>query len=121
MNTQTINITCTAHLTENHQLKAADALISKLRETIAANECYIEELELNISEQEKEIQILKQQLEDNKIALKKVQDKYSVDVNNFIKTDIVCQKYQQEIQELKKQRDNYRDQRDKLLYQISQK
>ena len=53
------------HLTENHQLKAADALISKLRQQHAADEEYIAELEEGISPKyEKEIEELKKQIND---------------------------------------------------------
>lgn len=46
----TYNIQFTAHLTESHQLKAADALIAKLKMEKGANQAYIEELELENAE-----------------------------------------------------------------------
>lgn len=52
---ETINITCHAHLTENHQLKAADALIAKLKYQIGQDRSYIEELEDTIKSLKSEI------------------------------------------------------------------
>lgn len=122
------NIKFTAHLTENHQLKAADQLISKLRQQHAADEEYIKELEdenRTIKEKTEEpllqkIQELQQQLEKEKAAREKLCQKYSDDVQQFIKTDVLYAKYKAEIAELKEDRARFKRQKEQLIYEINQ-
>lgn len=122
------NIKFTAHLTENHQLKAADKLISKLRMAVAANEEYIKELEEEretLQEKVKEpllneIENLKKQLEKEKAAREKLCQKYSDDVQQFIKTDVLYDKYKAEIAELKDERNRFKHQKEQLIYEINQ-
>lgn len=122
------NIKYTAHLTENHQLKAADKLISNLRVTLAANEEYIKELEeenkiIKTKAEEpllKEIEILKSQLEKEKAAREKLCQKYSDDVQQFIKTDVLYDKYKKEINELTEENKRIKKQKEDLICRIAQ-
>jgi len=122
------NIKYTAHLTENHQLRAADKLISKLRMTVAANEEYIKELEEDNrvikDNAEKplleEIEILKKQLEKEKTAREKLCQKYSDDVQQFIKTDVLYDKYKKEIDELKEENKRLKRQKEDLICRLTQ-
>lgn len=116
----------TAHLTEGHQLKAADQLISKLRQQLAANEAYIEELEeenKSIKEQTEiplieKINELTKALEKEKAAREKLCQKYSDDVQQFIRTDVLYEKYKAKIDELENENQRLRRQKEDLICRI---
>lgn len=118
----------TAHLTEGHQLKAADQLISKLRQQLAANEAYIEELEeenKSIKEQTEiplieKINELTKALEKEKAAREKLCQKYSDDVQQFIRTDVLYEKYKAKIDELENENQRLRRQKEDLICRIVQ-
>jgi predicted nucleic acid-binding Zn-ribbon protein len=125
------NIKFTAHLTENHQLKAADQLISKLRQQHAADEEYIKEIEeqneklcqeIKVAQEPllKQIKELEEALAKEKASREKLCQKYSDDVQQFIKTDVLYAKYKKELDETKEERDRFRRQRDQLVYEINQ-
>lgn len=101
----------TAHLTENYQLKAADKLISKLRQENAANNEYICELE-------DENKLLKSQIENLNSKIKKVQDKYSIDKGELLKTDEIYLKYKQKIDELEEENKRFKKQKEDLICRI---
>lgn len=101
----------TAHLTESHQLKAADKLIATLRQQNAANEEYINELE-------EENQSLKEQIEQFKLTVKKVQDKYSIDKGELLRTDEIYLKYKKEIDELREENARFKRQKEDLICRI---
>ena len=116
----------TAHLTENHQLKAADQLISKLRQQLSANEEYIKEIEEeNQIIKEKTEKPLLEKIEELTLALtkekaarEKLCQKYSDDVQQFIKTDILYAKYKKELDELKEENKRLKHQKEDLIYRI---
>lgn len=116
----------TAHLTENHQLKAADQLISKLRQQLSANEEYIKEIEEeNQIIKEKTEKPLLEKIEELTVALtkektarEKLCQKYSDDVQQFIKTDILYAKYKKELDELKEENKRLKHQKEDLIYRI---
>lgn len=112
----TINITCKAHLTENHQLKAADALISKLRIQLGEERSYTEELILEISKLKEEIEDLRngicpniqEVIEENaklKLHYKQLSDRYSVLKGNMITEHPIFPKYKEALADNKKLRD----------------
>jgi phosphopantetheine adenylyltransferase len=118
------NIKFEAHLTLNHQLLAADKLISNLRQQHAADEEYIKELEEMNEKLRSEIEEVKKQaaeeIEKEKAARIKICNKYSTDVAEFLKTDELYAKYKKQIEELKEERDRFRQQRDNLVYKVIQ-
>ena len=81
------------HLTTNYQLEAADALIKKLRQDLGAANAYIDELTYKNNKLEEEIEKLKNQIATKDQDLKNFSDKYSRDVNEYLRTDILYQKY----------------------------
>ena len=118
----------TAHLTENHQLKAADQLISKLRQQLSANEEYIKEIEeKNQIIKEKTEKPLLEKIEELTLALtkektarEKLCQKYSDDVQQFIKTDILYAKYKKELDELKEENKRLKHHKEDLIYRTLQ-
>lgn len=106
------NIKFVAHLTENYQLQAADKLISKLRQQAAANEEYINELEELIEQ-------LKAEIAKKDERYMKMCQKYSDDVCQFIKTDILYDKYKAQIDELKEENARYKRQKEDLICRIA--
>lgn len=101
----------TLHLTENYQLQAADALISKLRLDLGAANAYIDELEDNKRTLEEEVNKLKE-------INKNLNDKYSRDVNGFLKTDPIYQKFIKVINEVEQDIIRLEDRNNKLIYEI---
>ena len=106
------NIRFVAHLTENHQLQAADKLISKLRQQAAANEEYINELEELVEQ-------LKAEIAKKDERYMKMCQKYSDDVCQFIKTDLLYEKYKAQIDELKEENVRYKRQKEDLICRIA--
>lgn len=101
----------TLHLTERHQLKAADTLISKLKQELGAANAYIDELEEDKRNLEEEIIKLKE-------LNKNLNDKYSRDVNEFLKTDPIYQKYIKVIDEVEQDIIRLENRNNKLVYEI---
>jgi len=101
----------TLHLTENFKLKAADTLISKLRQELGAANAYIDELEEDKHNLEEQIEKLKE-------LNKNLNDKYSRDVNEFLKTDSIYQKFVKVIDETEKNIIRLQNRNDKLVYEI---
>lgn len=101
----------TLHLTENYQLQAADALISKLRSDLGAANAYIDELEEDKRTLEEEINKLKE-------INKNLNDKYSRDVNEFLKTDPIYQKFIKVINEVEQDIIRLEDRNNKLVHEI---
>lgn len=101
----------TLHLTENYQLKAADALISKLKQELGAANAYIDELE-------EDKKVLKEEIEKLTEINKNLNNKYSQDVNEFLKTDVLYQKYIKVIDEVKQDIIRIQDRNNKLVYEI---
>lgn len=101
------------HLTASYQLAEADKLIAKLRQQHGADMAYIQELEDKNEELQNEY---------NKVIndLKKLRDKYSDDVMQVIRTDILYEKYKKNLESVKQERDQYKKQRDALAYRLTQ-
>lgn len=99
------------HLTENYQLQAADTLISKLRLELGAANAYIDELEEDKRNLEEEVNKLKE-------INKNLNDKYSRDVNEFLKTDPIYQKFIKVINEVEQDIIRLEDRNNKLVYEI---
>lgn len=121
-----MNIKFTAHLTENHQLKAADDLIKSLRVELGQSNSYISELENTIKSLEGKNKQLEDTVQHQKERIKALNDKYSSDMNEFLNTDLIYQKVADKIQKIKENYEildfNYkkmRDQRDHLLFLLS--
>lgn len=93
------NITFTAHLTDNHQLKAADAMISKLRFELGQERSYTEELQEELERTKQSVQLLTSQLEAEREKVKKLYDKYSRDVQEAVKLDDTYQRLKEKITE----------------------
>lgn len=106
------------HLTENYQLKAADALISKLRQELGASNAYIDELTDNIKKLEEENNSLKIQLALKDKSIKEINDKYSRDVNEYLKTDVLYQKYIKVINSVTQNIIRIKEHNDKLVREI---
>lgn len=107
----TTNIKFTAHLTKDYQLQAADALISKLKMELGAANSYIDELEYDKQNLEKENEKLK--------ALnKKLNDKYSNDVQEYLKTDELYHKYVKVIDEVIEEINRVKRRNDILVAEI---
>ena len=101
-----MNIYYRAHLTENHQLKSAQQLISKLKVQLGMEKGYSEELEEEIAKLKEEldkerirVDELESILEAEKLKIKKLYDKYSSDVQNAVKLDDVYQKQNKKLEE----------------------
>ena len=77
----------------------------------AANEEYISELE-------EENQKLKKQIECLKLDIKKVQDKYSIDKGELLRTDEIYLKYKKEIDELREENARFKRQKEDLICRI---
>lgn len=112
------------HLTENHQLKAADALISKLKQQHAADEEYIAELEEGLSPKyEKEIEELKKKVNDLENTNKGLKTQYTQ--LNTLYTQLLknpelhIERYTTKIKELEKQIKEYYKIRDELIYKLN--
>lgn len=101
----------TLHLTENFKLKAADRLISKLKLELGAANAYIEELE-------EDKQNLKEEINKLTELNKNLNDKYSRDVNEFLKTDPIYQKFIKVINEVEKDIIRLEDRNNKLVHEI---
>lgn len=108
----------TFHLTENYQLKAADALISKLKQDLGAANSYIDELNYTIESLNDEISDLKLQLQTKDNLIKNLNDKYSQDVNEYLKTDSLYQRYIKVIDDVKQNIIRIQDRNDKLVHEI---
>ena len=89
-----------AHLTDKHQIKAADELISKLRIELGQEKSYSDELKEEINQLNKEKNALLFTIDQLKTEVKKIKDRYSSDVNNTVKLDTVYQKQQSKILKL---------------------
>lgn len=95
------------HLTENHQLKAADELIKKLRLELGAANAYIAELEEGVAsdwikeraEYKEQLQTMEQKVEKIKAKYKQIADKYSVDMQH-IRNEVVDQVLDMRIKKL---------------------
>lgn len=119
----TINITCKAHLTENHQLQAADKLIAKLKQELAAANEYIAELE---ETSKKDVNYeLKQAYEGLQLKydnLDKERRQLARMVNEEFKEIYKEEKFSKlkdENSELKKLNKRLAEERDKLIYRLN--
>lgn len=119
-----------AHLTENHQLKAADELIKKLRLELGAANAYIAELEEGVAsdwikeraEYKEQLQTMEQKVEKIKAKYKQIADKYSVDMQH-IRNEVVDQvldmrikKLTHDIEAWKTAYEQMKSNRDKFVY-----
>lgn len=108
------NIQFTAHLTENHQLKAADALISKLQYQLGQANSYIEELEDKIQREDRERIInLENELEAAKLQIKKLEFNLST-----AGVDERVEKRNKRIKELELENKKLKESRDLLLVKL---
>lgn len=136
---ETTNIKFRCHLTENHQLQAADALIKKLKLELGAANAYIQELEegreakyrelkvqmaeveaklINVKDTNKKLLML---TDSYKKAVDKVTSKYSDDLSVLKEEPVIAaltSKYENEIQELKEQLDLMTRQRDNAITEL---
>ena len=112
------------HLTPAYQNAAADALISKLKQQLAASEAYVEELEE--SKVLKELNDLKQQHEKLTLNYTKLNNKYSCLINEgkFVDEVYIQQKetihlLQDEIDSLKKEIELLKLDKNHLIYELN--
>lgn len=98
-----INIRFTAHLTDDFQFKSLENAYKKVKEELGAANAYIQELEENRDPEmlelrskivclETEIQKLTKDNEKLKQQIKDYNDKYSKDVQELIRTDVLYKK-----------------------------
>lgn len=114
----TSNIKYSLSLTENHQLKAADKLITSLRQKIGELESYIEELEYDKQKLQKEN---KQLIGTNKNLLNNIEQlklKYRDDKQEFINSDPIYQSCIEKIDNVMKKVTNTIEQNDRLIMEI---
>lgn len=111
---EAINIKYQAHLTENHQLKAADELIAKLKYQLGQERSFNDELEEQLKAEQEKSKELEKKLKEATCTVKSVMDKYSRDVNEAVKLDSVYANKTKQIEELKEE--NARLERLKDLY-----
>ena len=100
------------HLSENFQLKSADLLIKKLQLELGMANSYIDELENDKKELEEKVAKLETQI-------KNLIDKYSKDVNEFLRTDLLYQKFISTIDRVTKKVKHTQEQNEKLIIEIS--
>lgn len=106
------------HLTTDYQLKAADALIKQLRQDLGAANAYIDELTYKNNELEEEIEKLKNQIAAKDQDLKNFSDKYSRDVNEHLRTDVLYQRYIKVIDDVTQNIIRVQERNDKLVHEI---
>lgn len=107
-----------AHLTDKHQIKAADELISKLRIELGQEKSYSDELKEEINQLNKEKNALLLTIDQLKTEVKKIKDRYSSDVNNTVKLDTVYQKQQSKILKLEEDLSIARSSRDAAIIEL---
>lgn len=100
---ESYNIKFIAHLTENHQLKAADELISKLQIELGQANSYIEELEETNAQLNKTINRQNERLINQEKQMNKSQSQI-VD-ERILKKNIKIKELEAEIESLKNVRD----------------
>lgn len=107
-----------AHLTDKHQIKAADELISKLRIELGQEKSYSDELKEEINQLNKEKNALLFTIDQLKTEVKKIKDRYSSDVNNTVKLDTVYQKQQSKILKLEEDLSIAKSSRDAAIIEL---
>lgn len=122
-----MNIKYKLHLTDNYINTSKDEIISNLRLIVGEHESYIDEIEdensklhEQIEEYKNTIDSLREELEKTKNAYKIILDRYSQGINTYVSSDEYCKKFKEKIEELTKERDLYREHRDKLIRLLSQ-
>lgn len=116
------NIKFVAHLSDNHQLKAADKLISNLKIELGKNESYIGELEEQIQyyQSVEYIRFINEETE----KLKQQNQSYRAEINrlNILLTEVgfkeQLQKKNEEIRSLEKKINELRKTRDTLISKL---
>lgn len=135
----TINVKYKCHLTENHQLQAADALIKKLKLKLGEAESYIQELEDEQAPKIKETKEKNAKLHEENLRLKselrqalklsdgykqivdKITAKYSEDLTKLKEVPVIAdlnKKHQDEVDKLQKDLELALKQRDAAIAQL---
>jgi len=135
----TINVKYNCHLTENHQLQAADTLIKKLKFKLGEAESYIQELEDEQAPKIKEIKEKNAKLNEENQKLKselkqalklsdgykqvvdKITARYSEDLTVLKETSVIAElnkKHQDEVDKLQKDLELALKQRDAAITQL---
>ena len=112
-------------ITEQQKENWKDTLISKLKMENAANEEYILELKDEIKEWEKRHKLVTNQYlteagRYNALHIKwnELQNKYSVDINEYLHSEEFTEKYAKKIQELENRVQQLTNLRDELVYKL---
>ena len=73
----------------------------------------------DLIETQKEYKQLENKYNELKENYKKLLDKYSIGINEYVHSDEYVQKFKDKIEELKAERDYYKDQRDALITRLA--
>ena len=121
-----MNIKYKLHLTQNFIQNSRDEYVENLETEKGEMESYIEELEDQLSvvnddliETQKEYKQLENEYNELKENYKKLLDRYSIGINEYVHSDEYTQKFKDKIEELKKERDYYKEQRDALITRLT--
>ena len=121
-----MNIKYKLHLTQNFIQNSRDEYVENLETKKGEMESYIEELEDQLSvvngdliETQKEYKQLENEYNELKENYKKLLHKSSIGINEYVHSDEYVQKFKDKIEELKKERDYYKEQRDALITRLT--
>ena len=121
-----MNIKYKLHLTQNFIQNSRDEYVENLETQKGETESYIEELkdQLNVVnddliETKEEYKKLENEYNELKENYKKLLDKYSIGINEYVHSDEYVQKFKGKIEELKAERDYYKEQRDALITRLT--
>ena len=121
-----MNIKYKLHLTQNFIQNSRDEYVENLETEKGEMESYIEELEdqwsvvnNNLIETQKEYKQLENEYNELKENYKKLLDKYSIGINEYVHSDEYVQKFKDKIEELKAERDYYKEQRDAFITHLT--
>ena len=121
-----MNIKYKLHLTQNFIQNSRDEYVENLETEKGEMESYIEELEdqwsvvnNNLIETQEKYKQLENEYNELKENYKKLLDRYSKGINEYVHSDEYVQKFKDKIEELKAERDYYKEQRDALITHLT--
>ena len=121
-----MNVKYKLHLTQNFIQNSRDEYVKNLETEKGEMESYIEELEDQLSvvnddliETQEEYKQLENEYNELKENYKKLLDRCSKGINEYVHSDEYMQKFKDKIEELKKERDYYKEQRDALITRLT--
>lgn len=121
-----MNIKYKLHLTQNFIQNSRDEYVENLETEKGEMESYIEELEDQLSvvndelaDTQEDYEKLEDELKELKENYKELLDRYSRGINEYVHSDEYVQKFKDKIEELRTERDYYKEQRDALITRLT--